>query len=90
MARLKRLPLALFCFGSAFLWAQRPSLVTRRVVGLSRFTSGEALLEKLDKEKSLRPLEELGLEARCIKGESKSIIILFLHINMINIAIYSS
>ena len=63
MARLRLSFLALLGFSSAFLWTRRPSLTARRVVGLSRFTSGEALLEKLDREKSLRPLEELGLEA---------------------------
>lgn len=39
-----------------------PQCTVRKALALSRFSTGEQLLEKLDKERTLAPLEELGLE----------------------------
>lgn len=38
--------------------------ISRTAVGLSSFTTGVTLLEKIDRERSMGPLEELGCEVR--------------------------
>ena len=38
--------------------------ISRAAVGLSTFSTGAALLEKIDRDRSIGPLEELGCEVR--------------------------
>lgn len=42
--------------------APRTARISRTAVGLSSFSTGATLLEKIDKDRSLGPLEELGCE----------------------------
>lgn len=53
-----------FLLPSKFSQRRSSARISRAAVGLSTFSTGAALLEKIDRDRSIGPLEELGCEVR--------------------------